>query len=80
MMRNGETSPTSGAWRKIALGALACGASAFGAAAVGALLIGRLRVGKLSVRTGEFERLEVDELIIHRLRVDDDEIAPVGSL
>jgi hypothetical protein len=65
-----EYRPSAEAWKKLALAALACGAAALGAGAVGALVIGRLRIGKLSVRSGIFEKLEVDELIVRRIQAD----------
>jgi hypothetical protein len=80
MDQTDRASLRSDVWQKIALGVLACGASAIGALAVGALLIGSLRIGKLSVRAGSFERLEVDELIVHRLRVDDVDAVPTANV
>ena len=47
----------------LGVAAVAFGAFAVGAAAIGALAIGRLAVGK-----GSFRRLEIDELVIHRVR------------
>lgn len=47
----------------VGIGAMALGAFAVGAAAVGALAIGRLAIGK-----GYFRRLEIDELVVHRVR------------
>lgn len=39
-----------------------------GALAVGALAIGYLAIGGLSVRNGKFKRLEIDELVVKRIR------------
>jgi hypothetical protein len=50
------------------LGALAMGALAIGAVAIGALAIGRLGIGRLSVRHARFGKLEVDELVVRRLK------------
>jgi hypothetical protein len=46
-----------------ALGALALGALALGAVALGAVAIGRLAVGK-----ARFRSVEIDELVVKRLR------------
>ena len=46
------------------VGALAIGAFAIGAVAFGAVAIGRLAVG-----SAKFRRLEIDELVVGRLRV-----------
>jgi len=50
-----------------ALGGLAVGALAVGAVAIGALAIGRLSIGHFSARGARIRRLEIDELIIHRV-------------
>ena len=47
-----------------AIGALAIGAIAFGALAIGALAIGSLAVGRTRIR-----RIEVDDLVVRRLRI-----------
>jgi hypothetical protein len=49
--------------------ALAPGAVALGAVAIGAMAIGRLVVGRLAIKKARFGALEVDELIVRRLRV-----------
>ena len=49
--------------------ALALGAAAFGAVAIGAMAIGRLAVGRLVIKKARFGALEVDELIVRKLRV-----------
>ena len=51
--------------RALAVGALALGAFALGALALGMLVIGRLAVGRARIR-----RLEVDELVLGRLRME----------
>jgi len=56
--------------------ALAFGAFAVGALAVGALAIGYLAIRRLAVKRAHFHRLEIDNLIIHRL----DESRPVVVL
>jgi hypothetical protein len=48
--------------------ALALAALALGALAVGALAIGFLAIRRLEVRSARFRRLEIDELVIRRLR------------
>jgi hypothetical protein len=52
-----------------AIGSLAAGALAFGAVAIGALAIGRLVVGRLIVRKSYLHCVEIDELIVRRVRV-----------
>jgi hypothetical protein len=51
--------------------ALAVGAQAIGAVALGALAIGFLAIYRLKVRQSHFGRLEIDDLVVHRLRVDE---------
>jgi hypothetical protein len=51
------------------VGALAMGALALGAVAIGALAIGRLGIGRLGVRGARFGKVEVDELVVRRLKV-----------
>lgn len=48
---------------------VALGATALGAVAIGALAIGRLVIGRLAVKRTHFGAIEVDELIVRRLRV-----------
>lgn len=56
-----------------ALGALAIGAAAIGAVAVGALAVGRLAVGRAGIR-----RVEIDELVVRRLRITEELQVPHG--
>jgi hypothetical protein len=70
----GEDDPLSPAMAKgaVAAGALSTGAAALGgvavgALAVGAIAIGALAIGRLSVGKARFRRLEIDELIVHRV-------------
>ena len=51
--------------------ALALGATAVGAVAIGAIAIGRLALGRMTVRKARFATLEVDELVVRKLRVVD---------
>jgi hypothetical protein len=51
--------------------ALAFGAIALGSVAIGALAIGRLVIGRARIR-----RLEIDEVIVRRLRITEDFQAP----
>lgn len=57
-----------------ALGAAAIGAAALGAVAVGALAVGRLAVGQARIR-----RVEIDELVVRRLRITEELSVPHGS-
>ena len=50
-----------------AIGALAIGAFAFGALAIGALAIGSLAIGRTRIR-----RVEIDDLVVRRLRITDE--------
>ena len=65
----------AGAIGTLALGSFALGAIAMGAVAVGALAIGRLSVGK-----ARFKQIEIDELTVHKLRVESWEELPGNSL
>lgn len=49
-------------------GAVAVGAMALGAFAVGALAIGALAIGRLAVAHARFDRLEIGDLAVRRLR------------
>ncbi|SFJ18286.1 hypothetical protein [Caulobacter sp. UNC279MFTsu5.1] len=51
----------------LSTGAAALGGMAVGALVVGALAIGALAIGRLSVGKARFRRLEIDELIVHRV-------------
>ena len=51
--------------------ALALGATAIGAVAIGALAIGRVALGRRVVKKARFATLEVDELVVRKLRVVD---------
>jgi hypothetical protein len=59
--------------RRLALGAVALGAFAVGALAIGALAIGSLAVGRLAVGRARFRRLEVDDLVVRRWRMRDED-------
>jgi hypothetical protein len=50
-----------------AVGALAVGAIAFGALAFGAVAIGALAIGRARIR-----RVEIDDLVVRRLRILED--------
>jgi len=54
-----------------ALGAAAVGAAALGAIAVGALAVGRLAIGQARIR-----RVEIDELVVRRLRITEELSVP----
>jgi hypothetical protein len=64
-----EVTRRSPAARTSTLLALALGAAAVGAVAIGALAIGRLAVGRLAIRRARFGALEVDDLVVRKLRV-----------
>lgn len=51
-----------------ALGFVVLGSVAVGALAVGALAIGAVAIGKLFVHDAHFRRLQVDELVIGKVR------------
>jgi hypothetical protein len=51
------------------VGALALGAMALGALAIGALAIGSLGIGRLRVRRATLGRVEIDDLVVHRLKL-----------
>jgi hypothetical protein len=59
--------------------ALAVGAAAFGAIAIGALAIGQLAVGRVAVKKARFRTIEVDELIVRRLRVLEPDDPPMPA-
>lgn len=52
-----------------ALTAAALAATALGAMAIGALAIGALAIGRLAVGSARFRRLEIDDLVVRRLRI-----------
>jgi hypothetical protein len=51
----------------------AVGATAVGALAIGALAVGVLGIGRLAVGSGRFKRLEIDELVVGRLILRDED-------
>ena len=51
-----------------ALGVIALGSVLAGAAAVGALAIGALAIGALTIGRARVRRLEIDELVVGRIR------------
>ncbi len=52
----------------VSVGTLSIAALAFGALALGAFAVGYLAIGRLNVRQARFGRLEVDELVVGRVR------------
>ncbi len=54
-----------------ALGLIAVGSVLAGAAAIGALAIGALAIGALTVGRARVRRLEIDELVVGRIRFKD---------
>jgi predicted nucleic acid-binding protein len=55
-----------------AVGAVAFGALALGALTIGALAVGALAIGKLGIRHARLGRVEIDELVVRKLRVTDE--------
>ena len=62
-------SKTARALATIAVGAQAVGSVALGALAVGAVAIGALAIGRLAIRRARLGHVEIDELVVRRLRV-----------
>ena len=52
-----------------AVGTTALGSVALGALALGALALGAVAIGRLSVGRARIRRLEIDDLVVRRLRV-----------
>ena len=61
---------TSRQLRSISVGSPVVGALAVGAVAIGALAIGALAIGRLTIGRSRI-RLEIDELVVGKLRVTD---------
>jgi hypothetical protein len=64
-----------------AVGASAVGATviwgvAIGSIAIGALAIGALAIGGLAIGRARFRRLEIDDLVVRKLRITDELQAP----
>lgn len=57
--------------RRLAVGAGAAGALALGAVAIGALAVGAFAIGRLSVRTARFDKVDIGDLTVRRLRLPD---------
>jgi len=57
-----------------AIGAVAIGALAIGALAIGALVIGRVAIGRTRLR-----RVEIDELVVRRLRITEQVQVPITT-
>jgi len=62
-----------------ALVAMAVGAVAVGAFAIGALAIGRLVVRRITVDSAKFKSLEIEELVVTRLRAGEVVVADSSS-
>ncbi len=54
-----------------ALGAIALGSALFGAMAVGAVAVGAVAIGALAIGRARIRKLEIDELIIGKVRFKD---------
>jgi hypothetical protein len=59
-----------------AIGSVVIGALAMGALAIGALAIGRLMVGRLMVGRARILRVEIDDLVVRRLRITEEMQVP----
>jgi hypothetical protein len=57
--------------RALAIGAQSVGAVALGAMAIGTLAIGVVAIGRLVVGRAKIRCLEIDELVVRRLRITD---------
>src|SRR6266536_558681 len=57
--------------RALAIGAQSVGALALGALAIGALALGVVAVGRLVIGRAKIRHLEIDDLVVNRLRVMD---------
>jgi len=57
--------------RALAIGAKSVGGLALGALAIGALALGVVAVGRLVIGRAKIKHLEIDELVVIRLRVKD---------
>jgi hypothetical protein len=55
--------------QQAATGAQALGAIAMGALAIGALALGALAIGRLVIGRARVHRLEIDDLVVGRLRI-----------
>jgi hypothetical protein len=66
-------------YRAEAVGAKAIGALALGAFAIGALTIGALAIGRLAIGRTRVRRMEIDELVVRRLRVTEAVRGPDAS-
>ena len=70
--RGGHRSLQSASIGAQAVGAQAIGALAIGALAIGALAIGALAIGRLAIGRSRIRRLEIDDLVVRRLRIIED--------
>jgi len=73
------TNDASRAVGSLAVGAVAVGALALSAVAVGALAIGAIAIGRLAVGRARIRGLEIEELVVRRLRVTDELTVPPQS-
>jgi hypothetical protein len=62
-----------------AIGTSAIGAVAIGALAIGALAIGALAIGRLAIARTRLRRVEIDELVVRRLRITEEVQVPVTT-
>jgi len=58
--------------------AVASGALALGALAVGALAMGALAIGRLEIRQTRLRKVEIDDLIVRKLRILEEAAAEDG--
>jgi hypothetical protein len=64
--------------RAFAIGAQAIGALAAGALAIGAVALGAVAIGRLAIGHSKIKRIEIDELVVKRLRITDSLETPAG--
>ena len=57
--------------RSVRVGSQVVGVLAVGAVAIGALAIGALAIGRLAIGRSRIRYLEIDELVVRKLRVTD---------
>jgi hypothetical protein len=71
LRQSANTSPSEDR-RPVVGGLKSTAALALGALAVGALAIGALAIGRLAIGHARIRRLEIDELVVRKLRVIDE--------
>ncbi len=75
--KSGHAVEKSKAVGRVAMGATAIGALATGAFAVGALAIGVVAIGRMTMGCGRIRHLEIDELIVGKLTIREQNREPI---